>query len=468
DNAEAKIRRVTDQLRTQFPDADTMYAADANDVLGHIYQLRNQVEEARSCYHRALELANESRMNVDLLRQTVSNNLCGLDMMSGDYDKAIQGFQQHIEMLKAQLGDEHMQVIVSQANLAHAFLQNGDSDRCIELLVEAIQQSKRRNGPLHPVTIRVEVNLAGVYHQVGDIKNAAELSLQVATKLKKAIQIHDVALIDQLSGLGVVLGLSGMPEMALQVLDAAAVSSAKTRGPQHADTLVIKAKAARFCQLLGQMAESKNRLESVVPQMNDCPDVPIAERTVAANNLALARFQTGDPQAALQILQAVLPEMEEEFGVQHDNWLSAAGTLQWIYLQLGEFELAIQHSRKMLPVLEQKQRNSQELELVKTGLFEALVEMGEYNDAFAPLQKIAESSRPESANYWRITSLMGTCHWKLGRHAEADECLSQAAAGLESLRDKLPTYLTWWADRATARLTQFRQQVPLVDPPDTE
>ncbi|MCA9199133.1 MAG: serine/threonine protein kinase, partial [Planctomycetales bacterium] len=45
DNAEAKIRRVTDQLRTQFPDADTMYAADANDVLGHIYQLRNQVEE---------------------------------------------------------------------------------------------------------------------------------------------------------------------------------------------------------------------------------------------------------------------------------------------------------------------------------------------------------------------------------------------------------------------------------------
>ena len=91
----------------------------------------------------------------------------------GDYDEARRVFEEALTIRRQAVGDDHVDVAATLANLADALSGAGNYAAAVPPYRSALAIQRRKLGESHPATLETTYRLANTLHTAGDVRGAA-------------------------------------------------------------------------------------------------------------------------------------------------------------------------------------------------------------------------------------------------------------------------------------------------------
>ena len=103
----------------------------------------------------------------------------------GEYDKALDAYQQALAIRRKVLGEEHPSTATSYNNLGAVYDSKGEYSQAIEYYQKDLAICRKVLGEEHPSTATSYNNLGGVYYSKGEYPQAIEYFQTALSILKK-------------------------------------------------------------------------------------------------------------------------------------------------------------------------------------------------------------------------------------------------------------------------------------------
>ena len=204
------------------------------------------------------------------------DNLGKVYQRTGKYDDSSAAHARAIEIVTAELGPDHPNIVAPLANLAVTRISQGKPAEAKTMLVRAVAISESALGPDHPDVASVLTNLANVEFELGDYA--------------AAIPIH---------------------ERALEIRET-------TLGPDHPSVALTLHNLGGCLLLLGDYDQARRHLERAVAIREKVLGPYNTNLATTLNNLAaVLRHMPGEQDEVLAISERVLAIRERELGPDH-------------------------------------------------------------------------------------------------------------------------------------------------------
>jgi len=214
--AEEALQSLTNATGRELPQQ-----ARGLGLLGELYWLRGDFENAESRLRRALTLYDRGLVTGDSERATLLNKLAALQQSRGQYGQAESLHKSALEIQEATLGTNHVDVADSLYYLAILYKTQGLYGRAESLHRRALFIRQTALGTAHPDVAPSLIDLAAVHKAQGRY-NLAEPLVQAA------LRIQEISLGER------------HPDVALSLVNLAAIHGAQARYSQ-AEPLVRRA-----------------------------------------------------------------------------------------------------------------------------------------------------------------------------------------------------------------------------------
>ncbi len=132
----------------------------------------------------------------------------------------------------------------------------------------------------------------------------------------------------------------GRPQTALTLEDAVDML-ANVPGPDDPDTLAARSNLARAHQDAGDLQTAINMYEALLPDLARILGSDHPHTLIARHNLARAHQDAGDLQTATDMYETVLPDLTRVLGPDHPHTLAARGNLAGAHRDAGHISTAI-------------------------------------------------------------------------------------------------------------------------------
>ncbi len=185
---ESGIQHLEEALKNKkFQETKDLFTAQALNDLGYSYYLKGD-------YDRAIEFFNEAlKIKLKVLGKEhpdiagAYNNMGVAYADKGDYDRAIEFFNRALEIYQKVLGEKHPNIAVTYNNLGLAYWNKGNYDRAIEFFKKALEIYLKVLGEEHPYTAETYDNLGAVYGMKGDYNRAIEFFHRALTVFERRL-----------------------------------------------------------------------------------------------------------------------------------------------------------------------------------------------------------------------------------------------------------------------------------------
>jgi tetratricopeptide (TPR) repeat protein len=199
------VRQFYDEINALFKEAieidkklfseNSIIVVERMDDYGVSLLGQSKFAEAEKIFRQTLA-ARKQMLGPDVIDLTLSatmNNLAVALKNQGKYEEAEQLYETSLDMLTQLLGEDHSQVCVAKANLAHVYTSNGKLDKAEKLYQEAFQilEKMPENGGNEEVMAAMLNNMGDAARQQGEFDKSIKL-YQRALELRKKISA-DVA-----------------------------------------------------------------------------------------------------------------------------------------------------------------------------------------------------------------------------------------------------------------------------------
>ncbi|RII24885.1 hypothetical protein CUC08_Gglean005700 [Alternaria sp. MG1] len=162
---------------------------------------------------------------------------CGRTLLSdGRYKEAEELEVQVMETRKRVLSDEHLDTLISMANLAETYMNQGRWKEAEELQLQVTETMKRVLSDEHPDTLISMDNLALTYMNQGRWKEAEELQVQVLQTRKRVLSEEHPSTLISMHNLAFTLQSQARDEEALVLMERCFQLREQVLGKQHPDT----------------------------------------------------------------------------------------------------------------------------------------------------------------------------------------------------------------------------------------
>jgi len=140
----------------------------------------------------------------------------------------------------------------------------------------------------------------------------------------------------------------GRPQTALTLQETVGMLT-NALGPDHPDTLGTRSNLALVHQQAGHLSTAIDMHQALLPDMSRVlgPDHP--DTLTTRSNLAGAHYAAGDLQTAIDICEALLPDMSRVLGPDHPDTLGTRNNLALAHQDTGHLSAAIDMFEALLP-----------------------------------------------------------------------------------------------------------------------
>ena len=339
------------KLIQYISDDDLIWAFIGN---AKFYQDGGLYDQAQPWYEQCLEVVKKQLGEEHLHVAQSLNKLAYLYENQGQYNEAEPLYLQALHMRKRLLEEEHIDVAESLNNLAHLYSNQGRYDEAEPLYLQALDMNKRLLGEEHP-SVAIDLNnLANLYRDQGRYEQAEPLFLQVLDMDKPLLGEENPWIAIPLNNLANLYFNQGRYEQAeplyLQALD----MGKRLLGEEHP-------KVALRLNNLANLYQHQGRYEQAEPlflQALDMDKPLLGEEhpqvAIRLNNLAnLYQHQGRYEQAETLFLQAL--DMDKPLlGEEHPNVAIRLSNLANLYKNQGRYEEAKPLFLQALEIFEQK------------------------------------------------------------------------------------------------------------------
>lgn len=180
--------------------ADSPKLADANEIAGDICQEAGALEEAKSHFEKALEIAEQASSHSQSGR--VAGKLADLLAGSGEAARARDAYRRAIR--NYDLAEDHTWHGVLFSGLAAAHRSTGEFDLASKAYRDGIEVIVQLQGPQNPDLAVLNNNLGVLLTESGDLRGAEEAHMQALALREKIFGANHPEVAHSLANLGVV------------------------------------------------------------------------------------------------------------------------------------------------------------------------------------------------------------------------------------------------------------------------
>jgi len=301
--------------------------------LGDIFADMGRFVEAIANLEQAIQMRRALDAEPTLIAKSI-NNLAIIRYTLGEYDGAIEDFEQVYEVFLAEVGPTHPFTAVALGNLAAVLEEVGQLDRALALSKKQLATAMEVLGPDHPDVADAHNGLAVMYFSKGDYDGALE-------HVGRANEIYEAAGRDQdqiltLGNMGQVLDSLGRYEEGERAVSQAVDIAERLWGRNHLEFASALSAWAGTLANLGRSDEAVERYREVLTIREAILGREHKEVAASINNLAFMAQDRGDYVEARGLFEEALALFEEVVGHEHEAVAMAMGNLALVLDEIGD------------------------------------------------------------------------------------------------------------------------------------
>ena len=297
-------------------DDASKYGAAFNN-LAVVCNVQGNYEKALEYYDNALEVRERILGSDHPSTATTYNNMAGVYKAQGEYEKALEYYGKVLEVRERVLGRGHPDTATTYNNMAGVYEDQGDYEKALEYYGKALEIVERILGSDHPSTATTYNNMAGVYQAQGDYEKALEYygkDLEISEKVLGSDHPNTAATYNNMAG---VYQDQGDYKKALEYYDKALKVRERVLGSDHPSTATTYNNMAGVYQDQGDYEKALEYYEK---------DLEISEKVLGSdhpstattyNNMAGVYKAKGDYEKALKFYEKAFTVFMAKLGVNH-------------------------------------------------------------------------------------------------------------------------------------------------------
>jgi tetratricopeptide (TPR) repeat protein/CHAT domain-containing protein len=382
--AEKELKMVEALLGVNHPNTATSL-----NNLGGLYLKLGDFDKAKTFYQRAIDITGNDEEQDDPIFPTLLNNLGELYEAKGDYGEAKKVYEQAFEIRKKNFGPDHPEVAYSLGSLALLLEHQGQFEEAEGYYKRSLVILKKSFGENHQAVASSLNNLGGLYLKSGDFQKAETTYQNSLKQLEKLF------------------------------------------GPDHPNVALGLNNLAALYFKTGKYTEAAslyNRSLKITETSLGAKHVKLA---TSLNNLAALYFKTGSYAKAEPLYKRSLKIAQDSLGAGHPKVASTLNNLAGLYKEMADYPQAEAMYKQSLEI----SRSALGAENPKVaqalfnlgGYFETIGDFNQgkkfYQDALQIQEKAFAGDHPDIAN---SLNRLGGLSLKAGNIAEADKLFQRA------------------------------------------
>ncbi|HET6628392.1 MAG TPA: CHAT domain-containing tetratricopeptide repeat protein [Woeseiaceae bacterium] len=292
------------EIKEQRLGPDDPALAASLDNAGVLFFLRGEYERALPLYERARTIwtaasARVARHKGDLGK--VHSHLGPLFQELGQYSAARDHYRRALALFLETLGPDHVQVAMTENNLATLLAKTGDYGAASELYRKSLAVLERQLGAEHPLIANSKHNIAELEHRLGRYDAALELYRQAAALKEKVLGSAHPSLALTLGNLSYLHTDRGDAEAAEPLARRAVAIQSRAYGPDHVELAYSLISLGRAQAARGDLDAARATLERALAVRAAAlgPDNPLLVPPL--HFLSDALLQAGERRQAIEL-----------------------------------------------------------------------------------------------------------------------------------------------------------------------
>ena len=294
----------------------------------------------------------------------------------GDYDKALQYYQESLRIFDKALGKEHPDVATIINNLGNVYNFKGEQDKALQYLQESLRIREKALGKEHPYVAMSLNNLGLLYKNKGEYDKAIQYYQESLRISEKALGKEHPYVAMSLNNLGNVYNFKGEYDKAIQIIRKAIRIREKTLGKEHPYV-------ATSLNYLGDVYTFKGEYDKALQYYQE--SLRISEKALGKDhpdgapilsNLGKVYNFKGEYDKAIQYYHGSLIIYEKALGKEHPHLAWALSGMGDVFVNQRRYKEALETLKRVVTLCETKTCEPEPYGRGLFGLFRALVATG--------------------------------------------------------------------------------------------
>ena len=208
--------------------------------IAYVYNNRGEYQKALEWYDEASEIAEAVLGLEHPATATSYNNIGGVYTYLGEYTKALEWHGKALEICEKVLGLEHSDTSISYNSIGFVYACLGEYTKALEWYQKALEIREKMLGLEHPSTATSYNNIGGMYDSLGKYPEALEWYYEALKIDEKVSGLWHPDTARNYNNIGFAYANLGDYPKALELYDKALKIYEKVLGPEHPSTIITK------------------------------------------------------------------------------------------------------------------------------------------------------------------------------------------------------------------------------------
>ena len=306
--------------------------------------LSSLVQQIRLRLHDTHKISQETREAVE----TLNARVCEYE---GDYGKAVDLFRDVLEGRARRLPEDDPNRLVSEHELACAYLANGQIGEAVSLL-EHVVKFREELAENDPDRLTSQHEFARAYLENGQLDKAIDL-LKYVNKIQEQLAENHPSRLASQHELARAYSKDGQIDKAIDLFQYV-VKFREQLAEDHPDRLASQHELARAYLAKGQIDEAIDLFEHVVRVKEKKLAEGHPDRLVSQHELAGAYLESGQIDEGIHLFEHVVRITERKLAEDHPSRLASQRGLAHAYLANGQIVEAINLFEQIVRVCDGK------------------------------------------------------------------------------------------------------------------
>jgi len=335
------LELATEKIDGQFDDQPEIEAA-VRRSLGFTWSGLGEYEIALDQFEQTADLLTEihGEYHADVIGALADLGV-GLADVSR-FDEAEETFLDALRKANMALDEEHKATLSLKNNLAVFYGHQMRSAEALEIYLEIIEPMKRVYGENHSWTLKTQRNMAAAYRDLGNVDKAIEIVHEVIATLEKTLSASHPDLLDAKWNLAAALYSDGRPEEAIELASAVLDGHRESLGALHPSALFTYQNiGAMYAGKGNDSAKASEILTEVITKYSEIGMSESFALILAMSELAWAYGDLNQVEEADAAYTEVLKLSQKVLGNDHYDTLMIINNYASFYNAIERFEDAL-------------------------------------------------------------------------------------------------------------------------------
>jgi len=399
-NAETSQNSLAKNDQTTFANekqSDKQNLPEALYVTGLSYEkgkgVKKDIQTALGYYIRAADLGENralARIKQDpLLQKDLEFRIKGIDAArTGDYQSAIQYFQQSIPYREKVLGKEHLSVAATYDSIGRFYDEMGDNTKALMYYQRALAIREKILGKKHSNTALSYDNISFLYERTGNYSDALKYAKKTLSIQERTLKT-DLKSAYQYSRIGWLYEKVGDYPNALRYDQKTLAIQEEILGKDHNETIRSYTNLSFIFSKIGNYPKALEYAEKDLPIHKNVLDKESQLAIMKYDRIGWLYQKTGDYPNAIKYTKKALGIQEGTLGKEHINTARTYDHLSFLYQLMKNYPDALEYLKKTLSI-QKKVLGAENKETI--GSYEIISylyrEIGNFPKALAYTQKV--------------------------------------------------------------------------------